>query len=136
MRDLEIERTPLRVAFIHKYEALLCLRGFSRPDPRSLQSAVQVILNFSRFPTRQEAYYRAVIKNLDKLIEHALKKDAYKLRDLTAESWDCPGHVGQVTRTYFRTPVATQRARYFFLTGRLALVSGAGPACCGAGRQF
>ena len=138
MRDLDLEPTPLRLAFVAKYEALLCLRSFSRPDPRSLQAAMQVILNFSRSPPKQERYYRAVIRNLDKLIAKAVKTDACRVRHATDQCWDCPGHVGQVicTRTYFRTPVAPPRARYFFLTGRLARVSGAGPEPCSGGRQL
>ena len=125
MRDLEIEPTPLRVAFIHKYEALLCLRSFSRPDSRSLVAATEVLINFSRNPDKQERYYRAVIRNLDKLIAKAVKTDACRVRHATDQCWDCPGHVGQVicTRTYIRTPVALPRARYFFLTGRLAHIN-------------
>jgi hypothetical protein len=125
MRDLDLEPTPLRVAFVTKYEALLCLRSFSRPDSRSLVAATEVLTNFSRNPDKQERYYRAVIKNLDKLIAKANKRDAYRLRDVTDQCWDSPGHVGQVicTRTYIRTPVALPRARYFFLTGRLAHIN-------------
>ena len=96
MEEMELDPTPLRVAFLKKYECLLCLRGFADVDPRSIQSAIQVLLNFSRKPDSQLRYYRAVNRNLDRLIEKALKKDAYSLRDRTDELWDCPGHVGQV----------------------------------------
>lgn len=115
MKDMDIEPTPLRVAFITKFEALLCLRSFSIPDPRSLQAAVQVILNFSRCPTRQEAYYKAVIRNLDRMILKGIKKDAYRMRDVTDECWDCPGHVGQVSARIF-APLLHARARVISLT--------------------
>lgn len=118
MDMMDLSPTPLRMAFLHKFEALLCLRGFSRVDPRSIQSAIEVIVNFSRSPVKQNHYYRAVIRNLDKLIEKAMKKEAYRLENNNEMEWDCPGHVDQV-----RSPVAPPRTRHIFLTGRLAPVN-------------
>ena len=94
MDENELEMTVLRAAFLRKYQALLSLRGFKSLDPRSVVSAMEVILNFRRKPSNQDSYLRAVCRNLDKLIVRALGREAFMMRGGQA-SWDCPGHVGQ-----------------------------------------
>ena len=57
MDVLQIEMTPQRKNFLEKFAALLILRERTSLDLRSLQAAMEVILNFHRHPIKQERYF-------------------------------------------------------------------------------
>ncbi len=54
MQNMDIPVTLCRKQFLRKFQALLTLRGFQFTDQRSIQSALEVILNFRRNPVRHE----------------------------------------------------------------------------------
>jgi hypothetical protein len=76
MNGLNIPMTSRRKQFLRRFQVLLILRGFVVLDRRSVQSAMEVILNLRRSSlVKQLNYLKAVIKNLDDCIATLLEKD-------------------------------------------------------------
>jgi hypothetical protein len=95
MALINVPMTSRRKQFLRRFQVLLILRGFEILDRRSVQSAMEVILNLRRFPAKQQkynltphtrsiltphntffiSYLKAVIKNLDDCIGQLLEMD-------------------------------------------------------------
>ena len=91
MRSIDMPLTSLRELFLRRYQALLILRGVSPHLPRCRQAAMEVLLNLSRFPTRQDSYLRAVIREIGRLICDIANTICIPENDGTL--WDVPGHL-------------------------------------------
>ena len=56
MDSIELPMTIRSKQFLVRFQVLLILRGYeNHVDPRSVQSAMEVILNLRRFPVRQNS---------------------------------------------------------------------------------
>jgi hypothetical protein len=96
MNSVDIPMTSRRKQFLRRFQVLLILRGFEVLDRRSVQSAMEVILNLRRSTLVKQlkytltphtspilaphntffiSYLKAVIKNLDDCICQLLEKD-------------------------------------------------------------
>lgn len=101
MNTLGIHMTLRRKQFLRRFQVLLILRGFETLDRRSVQSAMEVLINLRRHPIKQHrcpyslrsllapytstpryllnyffiSYLKAVIKSLDDCIGQLLAMD-------------------------------------------------------------
>ena len=83
--------TMLRLLFIRRYQSLLVLRGVSPHLPACRQAAMEVLLNLSRLPQKQDSYLKAVIRNMARLTTDIVATMCIPDDDGTL--WDVPGHV-------------------------------------------
>jgi hypothetical protein len=91
MQSINMPETPLRKLFLTRYRALLDLRGVCPHNLACRGAAMEVLLNLSRFPLRQENYLKAVIRQIGRLIQENVQQMVMPEDDSTL--WDVPGHV-------------------------------------------
>jgi hypothetical protein len=91
MRSIDMPVTPLRELFLRRYQALLILRGVSPHHSGCRQSAMEVLLNLSRHPARQNSYLRAIIRQIGRFACKIL--DTMDIPADDGTEWDVPGHV-------------------------------------------
>jgi hypothetical protein len=55
MQSINMPEKMLRLLFLRRYQALLVLRGVSPHLPACHQAEMEVLLNLSRFPQKQDS---------------------------------------------------------------------------------
>ena len=91
MRSINMPETLLRELFLRRYQALLILRGVSPHLLECRQAAMEVLLNLSRHPARQDSYLRAVIRQIGRYIR--IISETMNIPADDGTDWDVPGHV-------------------------------------------
>ena len=91
MQSICIPETPLRMLFLTRYRALLVLRGVCPHNLACRGAAMEVLLNLSRYPVRQESYLKAVIRQIGRLIQEIIQHMV--MPEDNGTLWDVPGHV-------------------------------------------
>jgi hypothetical protein len=89
MISINMQLTPLRELFLRRYEALLVLRGVCPYLLGCRQAAMEVLLNLSRHPIRQQNYLRAMIRKIGMMITNTMVN---VMVDQSSD-WDVPGHI-------------------------------------------
>jgi hypothetical protein len=98
MRSINMRETQLRELFLRRYQALLILRGVSPHVLGCRQAAMEVLLNLSRQPVKQNHYLKAVIRQIGRLINEIVVTMCIPDDDGTL--WDVPGHVPGILPGY------------------------------------
>jgi hypothetical protein len=92
-RASNMPETMLRLLFLRRYQALLVLRGVSPHLLACRQAEMEVLLNLSRFPQKQDSYLKADI------------------RCYTARLDDSPYHIAVLLRSRICRPMRNQQCR-------------------------